>query len=421
MTRQAKSGEAVVIGGGVVGLASALALARRGFAVIVAEQDRERRAASWGNAGHIAIEQVQPLASWSMIRSAPARLFARGGALALPPREAKRWGPFAARMAAAARHSRFEHGAAALTMLMREAMPAWKRLAPTLPAPDLLREDGHFVLWQTREGAAHGRAAWMNARIGAAEVRDVTADEMVRLLSLGQTPPAGAIRFTNTGQIVDLSRLAEALETALEQAGGRIVRDRARLVREGERAAVELSDGARLAPDIVLLAAGVRSGALIEPMGHRAPIIAERGYHIRSADHDWPADLPPVVFEDRSMIVTRYADTVQAASFVELASPDAPPDPAKWERLEHHVAELGLPMRGPFSRWMGARPTFPDYLPAIGRSRRAGNLLYAFGHQHLGLTLAPVTAEIVSALAAGERPGMDIAPFDLDRFARRGA
>ncbi|HET8612690.1 MAG TPA: FAD-dependent oxidoreductase, partial [Sphingomonas sp.] len=140
MTRQAKNGEAVVIGGGVVGLASALALARRGFAVTVAEQDRDRRAASWGNAGHIAIEQVLPLASWSMIRSAPGRLFARGGALALPPREALRWGPFAARMIAAARPSRFEHGAAALATLMAEAMPAWKRLAPTLPAPDLLRE-----------------------------------------------------------------------------------------------------------------------------------------------------------------------------------------------------------------------------------------------------------------------------------------
>src|SRR3546814_14181331 len=83
------------------------------------------------------------------------------------------------------------------------------------------------------------------------------------------------------------------------------------------------------------------------------------------------------------MFVTRFADTVQAASFVEFHSPGAPPDPRKWYRLERHVRELGLPFNPPFTRWMGARPTLPDYLPAIGRSRRVGTLVYAFGHQHL--------------------------------------
>jgi len=119
------------------------------------------------------------------------------------------------------------------------------------------------------------------------------------------------------------------------------------------------------------------------------------------------------------MIVTRYRHCVQVASFVEIGDPDAPADPAKWARLERHIAELGLPMRGPFDRWMGARPTFPDYLPAIGRSGSADNLVYAFGHQHLGLTLAPITGEIVGALVAREALPLDITAFDLDRFARK--
>jgi D-amino-acid dehydrogenase len=75
-------------------------------------------------------------------------------------------------------------------------------------------------------------------------------------------------------------------------------------------------------------------------------------------------------------------------------------------------------MEGPVAEWMGARPTLPDYLPAIGVSRRADNLYYAFGHQHLGLTLAAVTGELVAALMGGTTPAVDLAPFDLDRFAR---
>ena len=68
---------------------------------------------------------------------------------------------------------------------------------------------------------------------------------------------------------------------------------------------------------------------------------------------------------------------------------------------------------------MGARPTLPDYLPAIGRSGKADNLFYAFGHQHLGLTLAPITARLIGTLARGETPALDLAPFDINRFAPR--
>jgi D-amino-acid dehydrogenase len=66
---------------------------------------------------------------------------------------------------------------------------------------------------------------------------------------------------------------------------------------------------------------------------------------------------------------------------------------------------------------MGCRPTLPDYLPAIGRSTRADNLYYAFGHQHLGLTLAPITARLVRSMVMGEQTELPLAPFDLQRFA----
>jgi len=410
---------ATIIGGGIVGLASALALARRGFDVTLVDDDAGRQAASWGNAGHIAIEQVEPLASRAAIHSAPGRLFSRGGALAFPPAQWRHWLPFGLRLLRASAPERFAAGKAALAGLVAEAMPAWRRLADSLPGESLLREEGHFVAWSTPEAARAGRAAWAAADTGSAHFRDPTSDEMSALAPIG-IAPAGAIRFTGTGQIADLEMLADAMEAALRQAGGRIVSGKARLIAGGSEAGL-LIDGDPVADSgLIVMTAGVRSAALLRPLGHRAPIVAERGYHIRAVDHDWPADMPPLVFEDRSMIVTRYAGCVQAASFIEPGDPDAPPDPAKWARLEAHVMALGLPMRPPFTRWMGARPTLPDYLPAIGASRRAGNLLYAFGHQHLGLTLSAVTGEIVAALATNERPAADIAAFDIGRFEKRG-
>jgi D-amino-acid dehydrogenase len=145
-------------------------------------------------------------------------------------------------------------------------------------------------------------------------------------------------------------------------------------------------------------------------------MIAERGYHVESAGQRWPLAVPPVVFADRSMIVTRFRTRVRASSFLELAHADSPADPGKWQRLWARIDALGLPFERPGGEWIGARPTLPDYLPAIGRSQHAANLLYAFGHQHLGLTLAPITAEIVAELAEGHPPAVSLSAFDLERF-----
>lgn len=408
--RRAVPASVVVIGGGVVGLASAVAMARRGLSVTVVDADRDRQAASWGNAGHLAVEQLTPLASPASLRGAWRRRFAAGGALDLPLAGVRGWAPFVPRFIAASRPGQVRAGTAALGGLLAEAVPAWQRLAATIGRPDLVRVDGHLLAWESAATARAGRAAWQAADTGTASVHEASPADRARIAAVTQVA-TDAVRFEGSGQITDLTALAAALERALIVAGGRIVRDSAGLTVAGGRAIVPGRPA-----DLVLVAAGVRSRPLLERAGHRLPMVAERGYHLRAAADRWPADLPPLVFEDRSLIVTRYADTVQVASFVEFSTPDAPPDPRKWERLERHVRDLGLPIAPPFTRWMGARPTLPDYLPAIGRSRRVDNLLYACGHQHLGLTLAAVTAERIAALAVDRAGPEDMAPFSLERF-----
>ncbi len=415
--RKSPPRSALVIGGGVIGLAIALQMQARGIATILVDPGDPARAASWGNAGHIATEQVEPLASGKAIRSFWGRLFWRGGALALPVRGIGAWLPFSLRMLAASRRSRFEAGKAALTSLLATALPAWRRLLEQCGRPALLREEGHFVVWESEAGARNGRAAWAQADIGTASFRDATAEELATLAALLGTPPAGAIRFDGSAQIADLPELAAALGDAFERAGGTVRRGTVETLAVGEgMASAQLQDGERQSADAIIVAAGHGSAGLLRPLGHKAPLIAERGYHLQAAANAWPADLPPVVFEERAMIVTRFSSGLRAASFVEFTDPASPPDPRKWARLRGHVRALGLGFDEPVREWMGGRPTFPDYLPAIGKSPRAKNLFYAFGHQHIGLTLAATTAEMIAAMVGGETPPVDPAPFDLQRF-----
>jgi D-amino-acid dehydrogenase len=384
---------AVVIGGGVVGSACGLRLADAGVAVTLIDDAPAQRPASWGNAGHIAVEQVEPIASWATLRSAPRRHFARGGALDLPVAAIGAWLPFGLRLTAAA--TRFDAGKAALTRLMAGAMPAWRRLAKDVGDAALLREDGHFILWETPASAAAGRAAWAATDTGTASIRDATASELAALRGAMGAPFAGAVRCEGSAQIADPTRLADALAAALARAGVERRIGVATLVRRGDRVTVAVG-GERLDADIVLVAAGIGSAALLGGIGVRVPLIAERGYHIEAATSG--AMLPPRVFEDRSMIVTRFGDRLRAASFVEFSRADRPPDPRKWARLHAHVAGLGLAFEGEVTPWYGSRPTLPDYLPAIGRVAGTANLAAAFGHNHLGLTLSAVTGDIVAAL-----------------------
>ena len=411
-----KPGSALVVGCGVVGQTVALRLQRAGIATTVIDRAGDKPA-SWGNAGHIAVEQVDPLASWTTIRSMPKRLFVRGGALGLPWRDIAAWLPFGRLLIAAAHPRRFAAGQKALSAKLARAMPAWRDVLDDARARELLREEGHFVVWESEATAREGAARWKSAPTGTATVRDATAAELAGLQALGTAPLAGGVRFDGSGQIADLGQLALRLRTAFVGAGGMVETATVdRLDHGAAQVTAQLTDGRALSADIVVVAGGATSHALLRPLGYSVPLIAERGYHIQSAETSWPADMPPVVYEDRSMIVTGFHSGLRAASFVEFGRHQSPPDRRKWARLRSHVAALGLPFTLPGSEWMGARPTLPDYLPAIGRAARHPRLLYAFGHQHLGLTLAAITADAVAALVESREPPFDLAPFDLSRF-----
>jgi D-amino-acid dehydrogenase len=411
-------GELLVIGGGVVGQACAVRLQAAGWRTTVVDPEDPVGAASLGNAGHIALEQVEPLASPATVRSAVRRHFAFGGALDLPLGEIGTWGPWALQFLAAAAPARFSAGKRALEGLMAKAGPAWRRLAHDIGAAELYAESGHLVVWGSPRAAEAGRKAWAGIDIGTTRFGDLEVETLDRLGARLKSRPAAGIRFEGSGRIRDLPGLQQRLKAALTGLGGAVIKgEAAHLVVDTGRACAVLADGTRVAPDLLLVAAGARSGWLMADAGHRAPVIAERGYHLHEPDTDWPDDLAPLVFEDRSLIVNRFRDGLRCSSFVEFARSQTPPDPRKWARLRRHAAELGLPF-GPQAReWMGARPTLPDYLPAIGRSRRAENLAYAFGHQHLGLTLSAVTAEAVAAMLSGRDPAVDLAPFDVERFS----
>lgn len=409
------SGRVVVIGGGVVGLACALRLRLAGMECLVIDPMRDGEAASWGNAGHIAIEQVSPLASWSTLRSLPRRWFGRGGPADVP----RPWAvaPWLFRFLRACAPTRHAAGQTALRDLLGEALPAWRQLLQDIGQPGLLRENGHCVVWESADAERSGRAAWLDGDIGEARVESMHANGLAALQAQVSVPLRAGLRFEGSAQVADTAALMKTLRQVLLELGGQWLRADVAGLRQAQGRVQILLAGARsVDAERLVIAAGPGSRRLMADIGEHAPLIEERGYHLQWRDHDWP-DLPPVVFEDRSVILTRFDGGLRLAGFVEFVPPGLPPDVRKWQRLRAHAVELGLPVRGEPEAWCGARPTLPDYLPAIGRSRAAGQVCYAFGHQHLGLTLAAATADRILGLLADPGGSGKTSPFDLLRFA----
>ncbi len=410
-----------IIGGGIVGTAIALNLQRAGMQATLYDRAGERPPASWGNAGHLATEQVIPPASIQSLLSLPRRLFMVRGPAAFPPTQIGCWGPWALRFLRYCTPAATARGTVALTHLLADALPAWERLAGSLGAPECVQRTGHQIVWESAGSARAGEAAWRSAPTGTASVRPLEPMLLARLNGQLKVPLAGGVSFTQTGQVSDPADVLVRMRLGLQVEGGALHEIAVRnLVRDAGRVGLVLEDGGTRAPDLVVVAAGVGSGTLMSGIGHVVPIIAERGYHLQGEDGGWQVEVP-VVFEDRNLIIVRLGGRLRVTSFVEFSRAEAPADARKWARLRQHVDELGLPLRAPLTEWMGARPTLPDYLPAIGRSRRAANLFYAFGHQHLGLTLAATTGELMAHLVQGRSLPLDIGPFDLDRFDKQGA
>ena len=407
----------LIIGGGIIGACCASRLCEAGLDVTLMEPREPGVSASFGNAGHLAIEQSEPLASFEQIANFPRRLFTFGGPLDLPLKSIMQWSLFSGRFIMASMPAAHRRGKQTLTALLSEAMPAWRDIARMAGATDLIGEKGHFVAWESASSAVKRRANWSRNTSPGAAFHPASSLDLEQLRELVDAPIEDAAHFTQTGQIYDLREMHEAILKSAALAGMRILRRSAcRVEIENRCAHVFCTAGSKHSADTVLIAAGVGSRSLLESAGHKVPLIAERGYHIEFDDNVWPEDFPPVVFEDRSLIITKFRKQLRLASFVEFAAAQAPPDKRKWRRLYDHAKDLGIPVEEPVAEWMGARPTLPDYLPAIGRSRRADNLCYAFGHQHLGLTLAPLTAHLIADLVSTGVAAPILKNLDIDRF-----
>jgi len=411
-----------VIGAGVVGCAVAQALTAAGRPVVLLDRAAPATAgASFGNVGHIAAEQVETLPSKRLLLSFWRELFAFGGALDIPLRRVIPLLPWLARFVVAA--FRQETNSRHLAPLVRNAPDSLARLLEAIGRRDLMRRNGHYVVWS---GSAAARRAARDAESAsrlAIRTAPAPADLLRSILSMARLDPTTSIAglwYPDNGHVLDPAEVARALATAAMQRGAILQCAEVRRLQPLGDTIEVITDTDRLVFNTAVVCTGAWSAPLLAPFGLYAPVTSERGYHVELPDQPPLVDAP-ILYANDNIVVTPMAGRLRASTYLEFASLNAPPDPRKPARLRARLRTLGYSCAPEGPSWMGPRPTLPDYLPGIGRAPGAANLFYAIGHQHLGLTLAAPTSELIAALVAGRSPRWDISGLDLQRFRTSAA
>ncbi|MBL4620628.1 MAG: FAD-dependent oxidoreductase [Marinicaulis sp.] len=415
----------VVIGAGIIGLSCAFLLIRSGHRVVLVDANAPGSGCSTGNAGHIATELVFPLASPETIMGAPGMLLSRHATLSIRPAYALRIAPWLLRYAWASRPEAYRRGTAALMSLQASAMDDLKALLRAADASDHLVANGSLLVVERQQSLRS--LSQMREKLAACGVPSINldAEEITeRAQGLGRNL-AGGLYFPKTGHVTDPKRICDIYAEVIAREGGEFIRahvDKVALrVAGGFHIKTHSNeDGAKtISADRIIVAAGVGSAALLEPLEGKIPLDTERGYALTFSGFT-PKFTLPVASYERNIIMSPLDCGLRVTGGVEFGGVDAPPTKARIEALKHHVRELASAPSGvPAEVWMGRRPSLPDYLPAIGESHRHRGLFYAFGHQHLGLTLSAVTATIIAALIEGTPPQVCIQPFRLERFSKK--
>jgi D-amino-acid dehydrogenase len=379
------------------------------------------QAASYGNAGWLSSHSVIPPAEPGVWRKVPKYLSDPLGPLAIRWSYLPRALPWLIRyLLSGWTEARVEETARALRPLLKDAPLLHKQLAEEAAVADLIERNGVMHVFPSRAPFDCDLGWRIRKRVGI-EWLELSPDE------LRQREPDLHPRYTFGVLVEEAGRcrnpgkyVAALADLAMARGAQRVTAKATALkIRNGKLLSI-VTDRGEIACDAAVVAAGARSKPLAASIGDNLPLETERGYHVVVED---PGTGPrsAMMASDAKMAVNWTDQGLRAAGTVEIAGLDAPPNWRRADVLLEHLLNMfpKLPRDIPSARvktWFGHRPSMPDGRPCIGYARASKDVVYAFGHGHIGLVGSARTGRVVAQLISRRAPEIPLAPFAPDRF-----
>jgi len=410
--------EILVLGAGMVGTCAALELQLRGHSVTLLDRRSPGQEASYGNAGIIQREAVEPYAmprDWHALLTVAFRrgLDVNYHVSGLQSAWPQLWQYFLA--SAPSRHRAISRQYAGL---IAHATSEHGRLIALARAEDLVRRDGLRLIYRTER--ALGRALQHSHRLKndygigftAQSAQDLSAAEPAFRI-----PLAGAVHWLESWSVSDPGALVERYAALFQQSGGRLLQGDANSLRSNKQGwQVETSEGPVQAGHAVL-ALGPWAGGFVRRLGYRWPLFVKRGYHRHYVGGDTVN--VPTLDAERGYVLAPQQRGLRITSGAEIARQDSPPTPRQLDGAEaeaRQLMDLGNAVES--EPWLGCRPCCADMKPIIGAAPQHPGLWVNCGHGHQGFTLGPASARLLADLIEGCTPYTSAEAFSPTRFGR---
>lgn len=413
--------DVVVVGGGVIGVAAALEIARRGARVVVLERDRVGHGCSYGNAGWLTPSQAVPLANPNLLLKSFGWLFDPESPLYIQPRLDPTLLRWLFGFLAASRRGKFERGAAALLELCRVSVDLWEEVAKRTRLPFGFERVGLLAVYENPESFAAAQGTIDLLARNRIPAERWTADEVREREPAIVGAQVGGLFFPDDAQC-EPYRAVTALAAEAEAAGVLFAEETELfgVATNGPGPRRLTTTRGEIAADRIVLAAGPWSEAIGALVDLRIPILGAKGYSLLLPRLD-PHPRRSIYLIERKIAVNPHADALRIAGTLELVRDDFSINQRRLNVILRGAQGM-LPLGDkPEVRevWRGLRPCTPDGMPLIGRARDKegrGDLWLATGHQMTGLKTATGSGLLLAQLMAGETPSFDPEPFRADRY-----
>jgi len=413
--------DVIVVGAGVVGMTTALYLAREGLSVaVIDEQPGAGLSTSFANGGLVTPSTAMPWSSPTALKLLLRWIGREDAPLLMRPEAIPRLGLWGLKFAANCRPAAHLRSSKTLTHFARESLEELEGLIAQRMVDFPLGRGGLLAIYRDDAGLA-ARDRYVEFLHGLAiETRTLDADTTVAMepsLAPIASSICGGLLLPNDawGDAWRFSRAVEEASRKLDVACHFGTRLASLVVENGKISGLRTAETLMKAHHVVICA-GPRTPALLEPLGIRVPIMPVKGYSISLSKSDI-GFLPsrPIVDDLAHIGVTPLGDRLRIAGTVELAGHDGTIRPQRIDNLKRAVTALfpGMTMPSDLSPWAGLRPMTPDGLPVIDATAISG-LYVNGGHGALGWTLACGSARLMTAIIMGREPA-DGSPFRLGR------
>ena len=404
-----------IIGAGIQGVCIGLQLTKKGIPVTIFDKEDPGSMSSYGNAGHFSPYAVVQLNRPDVIYDIPKMLLSSYGPLALKWNYIPKMIPWILKYLKSSTKKSMMHTTKFMHQILDLSLDAYDEILSEIDTTNLVERKGIIYIWTNKNLKSRKMEIKIRNDLGIKQ-RLLSREEVLELEpNLNPVFDAGVI-YDYAYHARDPKGITKKLFELYLKLGGKFKKEEVTNVEQTRfnQTQVKTNSG-NFNFEKIVLACGAFSKKLTDQLGEKIPLDTERGYHIhyKKMDHLLKR---PVIFLDRGFGMTPMNQGLRAVGTVELGGFDNPISKKRIDYIDKCAKEL-LPQLGEFQdEWLGFRPTLPDFLPVIGPSLKNKNIIYAFGHHHLGWTLGAITGKIVSGIVNEEKTNLDLTPYSSARF-----